>query len=126
MILKSHQVDLQVDLRGENHEKCDMCKQEKDEEEFAWRWKQLGIRGDTCRECKKDITKSISPARKRASLERIQMGDVPLTARQLAELFRFTGFGPLVDTNPLLKLQIDHLSLSLLSMYRSSDMLCDH
>ena len=30
---------------------CDHCKQYKDEEEFNWRWKELGIRAKTCREC---------------------------------------------------------------------------
>lgn len=47
--------------------KCDMCRKEKDEEEFAWRWKQLGIRGDTCRECKKGYNKEYfnGPAKER-------------------------------------------------------------
>ena len=47
--------------------KCDVCRLEKDDEEFAWRWKQLGIRGDTCRECKKEYNKEYfkGPARER-------------------------------------------------------------
>lgn len=32
--------------------KCDHCKKYKDEEEFNWRYKNLGIRHNTCRECK--------------------------------------------------------------------------
>ena len=31
--------------------KCDHCKQPKEEEEFNWRFKSLGIRAKTCREC---------------------------------------------------------------------------
>src|SRR5215207_3104541 len=47
--------------------KCDMCREEKDDEEFAWRWKQLGIRGDTCRDCKKEYNKEYftGPAKER-------------------------------------------------------------
>ena len=31
--------------------RCATCKELKDEEEFNWRWKQLGIRAKACREC---------------------------------------------------------------------------
>jgi hypothetical protein len=31
--------------------KCNHCKEWKDEEEFNWRWKSLGIRHKTCRDC---------------------------------------------------------------------------
>ena len=30
---------------------CNHCLQEKDEEEFNWRYKALGVRSPTCREC---------------------------------------------------------------------------
>jgi hypothetical protein len=33
--------------------KCDTCKLEKDEEEFSWRFKSLGRRDGTCKECRK-------------------------------------------------------------------------
>jgi len=33
--------------------RCDHCKQEKDITEFNWKFKALGIRHDTCRECMK-------------------------------------------------------------------------
>jgi hypothetical protein len=32
---------------------CNHCGQEKPIGEFNWRWKELGIRSPTCRECKK-------------------------------------------------------------------------
>jgi hypothetical protein len=32
---------------------CNHCHQEKDEEEFNWRWKSLNTRQRTCRECQK-------------------------------------------------------------------------
>jgi hypothetical protein len=32
---------------------CDHCKQEKDIEEFNWKYKALGVRHKTCRECMK-------------------------------------------------------------------------
>src|SRR5512139_1649024 len=32
---------------------CNMCFQWKEEEEFNWRWKALGIRQPACRECHK-------------------------------------------------------------------------
>lgn len=31
--------------------RCDHCKKYKDEEEFNWRFKSLGIRAKTCRDC---------------------------------------------------------------------------
>ena len=37
--------------------KCDHCKQYKEDEEFNWRWKNLGIRHKTCRECMKEFNK---------------------------------------------------------------------
>ena len=47
--------------------KCDMCRELKEDTEFAWRWKELGIRGDTCRECKKGYNKEYfeGPAKER-------------------------------------------------------------
>jgi hypothetical protein len=33
--------------------RCMKCKEPKDEEEFSWRWKALGIRDDYCKECRK-------------------------------------------------------------------------
>ena len=38
--------------------KCDHCKKNKDEAEFAWRWKKLGIKQKTCRECRKYFNKN--------------------------------------------------------------------
>jgi hypothetical protein len=37
--------------------RCDHCKQEKDITEFNWKFKALGIRHDTCRECMKWFAK---------------------------------------------------------------------
>ena len=37
---------------------CATCKVEKPETEFNWRWKSLGIRHVTCRECHKSYRKS--------------------------------------------------------------------
>lgn len=38
--------------------KCDHCKQYKEDESFAWRWKTLGIRQKTCRDCRKYFNKN--------------------------------------------------------------------
>ncbi len=38
--------------------KCYKCNLEKDEEEFSWRWKQLGIRDDYCKSCRKEYNKA--------------------------------------------------------------------
>ena len=38
--------------------KCNSCGQLKDEEEFNWRYKALGIRHPTCRECQKPFRKN--------------------------------------------------------------------
>jgi hypothetical protein len=37
--------------------RCDHCKQEKDITEFNWKFKALGVRHDTCRECMKWFVK---------------------------------------------------------------------
>src|SRR5215216_1890654 len=38
--------------------KCNSCGKFKDEEEFNWRYKALGIRHPTCRECQKPFRKN--------------------------------------------------------------------
>ncbi len=38
--------------------KCDHCKKFKDEEEFNWKFKSLGVRHKTCRECMKPFRKN--------------------------------------------------------------------
>jgi hypothetical protein len=38
--------------------KCNSCGIEKEEEEFNWRYKSLGIRHPTCRECQKPFRKN--------------------------------------------------------------------
>jgi hypothetical protein len=38
--------------------KCNHCQKSKDEEEFNWRYKALGIRHPTCRECQKPFRKN--------------------------------------------------------------------
>lgn len=38
--------------------RCNSCGKEKDEEEFNWRYKALGIRHPTCRECQKPFRKN--------------------------------------------------------------------
>jgi hypothetical protein len=47
--------------------KCDHCKQYKDEEEFNWRFKSLGIRAKTCRDCAHGFNKKYfeGPAKER-------------------------------------------------------------
>mgnify|MGYP003382071264 CR=1 FL=1 len=32
---------------------CNRCLKEKNDEEFNWRWKEMGLRQRTCRECQK-------------------------------------------------------------------------
>jgi hypothetical protein len=38
--------------------KCDHCKKLKDEEEFNWKFKSLGVRHKTCRECMHGFNKT--------------------------------------------------------------------
>jgi len=38
--------------------KCDHCKKFKEEDEFNWRYKALGVRHKTCRECMKPFRKN--------------------------------------------------------------------
>ena len=38
--------------------RCNSCGKEKDEEEFNWRYKTLGMRHPTCRECQKPFRKN--------------------------------------------------------------------
>ncbi len=47
--------------------KCNHCLQEKSEEEFNWRYKALGIRHPTCRECQHEHNKKYfeGPAKER-------------------------------------------------------------
>ena len=47
--------------------KCDHCKKWKEDEEFNWRYKNLGIRHNTCRECKHEFDKKYfsGPAKER-------------------------------------------------------------
>lgn len=47
--------------------KCDHCKEWKDEEEFNWKFKSLGVRHKTCRECKHGFDKKYfeGPAKER-------------------------------------------------------------
>jgi hypothetical protein len=47
--------------------KCDHCKVYKEEEEFNWRWKELGIRAKTCRDCAHGFNKKYfeGPAKER-------------------------------------------------------------
>jgi len=46
---------------------CEVCKEWKSEEEFSWRWKQLGIRDGTCKSCRKEYNKAYfnGPAKER-------------------------------------------------------------
>jgi hypothetical protein len=59
LILKSQKVLLISTLeKGLDMKQCVTCKQWKDEEEFNWRYKALGIRHPTCRECHKGFRKN--------------------------------------------------------------------
>jgi hypothetical protein len=52
---------------------CVTCLQEKDEEEFNWRYKALGIRHPTCRECHKGFRKnSYEGAAKERHLQQVK------------------------------------------------------
>lgn len=45
-------------LREPDVKQCQTCKQWKEEEDFNWRYKALGIRHPTCRECHKAFRKN--------------------------------------------------------------------
>ncbi len=52
--------------------KCVTCGKWKDEEEFNWRYKSLGIRHPTCRECHKPFRKNWYEGNKERHLEQVQ------------------------------------------------------
>lgn len=66
--------------------KCDQCKQWKEDEEFNWRFKSLGIRAKTCRECAHLHNKKYfeGPAKER-HLEQVR--ERKEIARQVARAF---------------------------------------
>ena len=51
---------------------CSTCKEWKDEEEFNWRYKALGVRHPTCRECHKDFRKNWYEGNKETHLEQVK------------------------------------------------------
>jgi hypothetical protein len=67
---------------------CDHCKQWKEEEEFNWRFKNLGIRAKTCRECAHQFNKTYfeGPAKERHLKQVKERKDA---ARQVARDFMY-------------------------------------
>jgi hypothetical protein len=51
---------------------CVTCQEWKDEEEFNWRYKSLGIRHPTCRECHKPFRKNWYQGNKERHLEQVK------------------------------------------------------
>ncbi len=43
-----------IDMEAQVRVTCNRCLEEKDEEAFNWRWKNLNIRQRTCRDCQKE------------------------------------------------------------------------
>ena len=66
--------------------RCDHCKQYKEETEFNWRFKSLGIRAKTCRECAHGFNKRyFEGAAKERHLEQVR--ERKQEARQVARDF---------------------------------------
>ena len=68
--------------------KCDHCKELKEDGEFNWRYKNLGIRHNTCRECKHGFDKKYfeGPAKERHLQQVKERKDA---ARQVAREFAY-------------------------------------
>ncbi|MBL8049649.1 MAG: hypothetical protein JNM46_00365 [Anaerolineales bacterium] len=61
---------------------CVTCKKWKDEEDFNWRFKTLGIRHPTCRDCHKPFRKNWYENNKERHLEQVR--ERKLAAREVA------------------------------------------
>ena len=55
----------------EKTKKCSACKQNKNIEEFSWRFKALGVRQGTCRECRKGQVKKWYTEHKQEHLKNV-------------------------------------------------------
>ena len=64
---------------------CVTCHEWKEEEEFNWRYKSLGIRHPTCRECHKEYRKEWYEGHKEEHLENVKVRKNEV--RQLAREF---------------------------------------
>ena len=64
---------------------CVTCHEWKEEEEFNWRYKSLGIRHPTCRECHKEYRKEWYEGHKEEHLENVKIRKNEV--RQLAREF---------------------------------------
>lgn len=67
---------------------CSTCHQWKDEGEFNWRYKSLGIRHPTCRECHKPFRKNWYENNKERHLKQVK--DRKHEARNLAREYVFS------------------------------------
>lgn len=56
----------------ENKKRCSSCRQVKKIEEFSWRFKALGIRQGTCRECRKEQVEKWYIKNKEGHLKNVQ------------------------------------------------------
>lgn len=64
---------------------CNHCGEWKDEDEFNWRWKSLGVRARTCRDCSK--SQKIEHYKKHYDDELKRVGSVTRNKRDAAQEF---------------------------------------
>jgi len=90
---------------------CATCKVEKPETEFNWRWKSLGIRHVTCRECHKYYRKNWYENHKEEHLENVYGRKRKVIQEAREFVWNFLATHPCVEcgeTDPVV-LEFDHI-----------------
>jgi hypothetical protein len=92
--------------------RCATCKQYKDESEFNWRWKSLGILQPSCRNCQKEHRRTWYESHKDQHLENVYERKKKVIQDSKEYVWNFLSTHPCVDcgeSDPMV-LEFDHIS----------------